>query len=69
MVKRRVSQAVLDEVFHVARILAGLPTPKEIAARGDCHVRQVQYHLHKAIMREKRLRNLALREQATSQSL
>lgn len=45
----------MDEIHRIARIKATLPTAKELAARGQCATRAVQYHLHKITLREKRL--------------
>lgn len=63
MPRKRIDQAILDEVFYVARMLARLPTTKELAARGKCSQRQIQYHLHKQLVRERRIRKLALSKQ------
>lgn len=57
----RVPDFIIDELHRVARVKASLPTVKELAARGQCSVRQVQYHLRKITLREKRLTYSATR--------
>lgn len=51
----KIPESVMDEIRRIARITAPLPTAKELAARGRCSVRVVQYHLRKISLYEKRL--------------
>jgi hypothetical protein len=55
MKRARVPDFLMDEIRRIARITAPLPTPKELAAKGSCSVRVVQYHLRKIALYEKRL--------------
>lgn len=53
-VKRgRIPDSIMDEIRRIARVIAFLPTAKELAGRGRCSVRAVQYHLRKIALYEK----------------